>query len=301
MHKGDVLFKMDPDPLEASLRAAKAQLAQQQARLDNAEALFARIEPLVAEEAVSKKDYDDAKGRVLEAKAAVEGASAEVFQAELQLGYATIKSPVDGQTSSATQREGAYIDQTTPPLTYVVKIDPIWVEFSVAETEVLKGRSSEKNRELAFPEDRQFVVSLELADGTQYPHVGQISFADASVNEQTGTFLLRAELPNPELTLRPGQFVHIKLSGAYRPDAIVVPQRAVRQGPKGAYVWLVDADGKAEQRPVVLGPWVDDHWLIKQGLKEADRLIVDGTVGLVPGTPVSIVSISPLAEIGDKQ
>ena len=114
-------------------------------------------------------------------------------------------------------------------------------------------------------------------------------------------FCYAPELPNPELTLRPGQFVHIKLSGAYRPDAIVVPQRAVRQGPKGAYVWLVDADGKAEQRPVVLGPWVDDHWLIKQGLKEADRLIVDGTVGLVPGTPVSIVSISPLAEIGDKQ
>ena len=197
VHKGDVLFKMDPDPLEASLRAAKAQLAQQQARLDNAEALFARIEPLVAEEAVSKKDYDDAKGSVLEAKAAVEGASAQVFQAELQLGYATIKSPVDGQTSSATQREGAYIDQTTPPLTYVVKIDPIWVEFSVAETEVLKGRSSEKNRELAFPEDRQFVVSLELADGTQYPHVGQISFADASVNEQTGTFLLRARIAEP--------------------------------------------------------------------------------------------------------
>jgi len=157
---------------------------------------------------------------------------------------------------------------------------------------MLRGADSQAAGRVVFPDEGAFEVRVVLSDGTEHPYTGRISFADASISEETGTFLVRADIPNPEQTLRPGQFVRVVLEGAYRPGAITAPQRAVRQGPKGAFVWVVNDQGQAEQRPVEPGPWVGDAWVIEQGLRDGDRLVVGGDAGLRPGAPVSIVSIS---------
>ena len=289
--EGDVLFHIDPQPFEARLRASNAELAQQTARLENAQALLDRITPLAEVDAVAQKELDDARSKVREAAAAVEAASAHVYEAELNLGYTTISSPVRGLTSSSSQREGSYISGVAGALTYVAKIDPMWVEFCVSETQLLRATRQRESGGVAYPETSEFEVVLLLADGTEHGHAGRISFRDASVSTETGTVLVRAEVPNPEETLRPGQYVRVYVRGAHRPDAVTVPQRSVFEGPRGAFVWVVNADSQAEQRPVRMGPWVGDRWVVEQGLKVGDRVVVNGTVGMAPGTPLTIASI----------
>ncbi len=288
VEEGELLYRIDRAPFESRLRAAHAQLAQQQARLDNAEALLARIEPLAEADAVSAKELDDARGRVNEAAAAVEAAKASVFDAELNLGYTEILAPVSGLAGSSQEREGAYISGTVGALTYVAKIDPVWVEFSISETLILRGAREQRAQRVRFPEDDNFEIALILPDDTEHPETGRISFADASVSTATGTVLFRAEIPNSGQTLRPGQYVRVVARGAVRPGAIVVPQRAVRQGPKGPYVWLVGRDGNAEQRPVALGDWYGDGWIIESGVTDGDRVIVNGAAMLAPGRPVAV-------------
>lgn len=285
---GETLFQIDPAPFESQLRAARAELEQQNARLANAESLLARIKPLAEAEAVAQKELDDANGKVREAAAAVEVASARVFDAELNLGYATITAPVAGLTGESDEREGAYVTGMSGPLTYVARVDPMWVEFSVSEAQILRVLRAESDGRVVYPKQDQVEVEIELVDGTQHPHSGRISFADASISTETGTFLVRAEVPNPEGTLRPGQFVRVFLLGAYRPDATIVPQRSVREGPKGPYLWVIDRDGNAEQRPVRLGPWHNDAWIVETGIAAGDRVIVNGSVGLRPGAPIAV-------------
>jgi len=287
VEEGDVMFRIDDAPFESRLRAARAELAQQEARLTNAEALLERITPLAEADAVADKEVDDATGRVREAAAAVEAAGAGVYDAELNLGYTTITAPVRGLTGSSVEREGAYITGLHGPLTYVARIDPMWVEFSVSEAQVLKSLRSQQDGTVIVPENQAFDIAIELADGTRHPYTGRLSFADASISTETGTVLVRADMPNPDETLRPGQYVRVYVRGAYRPGAVGVPRRAVFEGPRGSYVWVVTDDGTAEQRPVSLGPWIEDIWVIESGLVERDRIIVSGTVGLAPGTPLA--------------
>ena len=293
---GQVMFQMDRKPFEAQLQAAKAELAQQQARLTNANANLKRVRPLAKKNAVAQKELDDALGTYRSAAASVEAAQAKVVQAELNLGYTTITSPVTGISSYATQREGAYIGVgSSGPLTYVARVDPIWVEFSVSENQLLLARSSGKKGLLKLPEGGRLEVEIVLADGTVFPETGRITFSDASLSETTGTFLLRAEIPNPPRgenasdQLRPGQFVRARLRGAVRPDAVLLPQRAVQQGAKGSFVWVIDADGKAEFRPVTVGPWKDDDWFINEGLRDGETVVVDGALKLRAGVQVKIV------------
>jgi membrane fusion protein (multidrug efflux system) len=299
---GDVLFEMDKKPFEAQLDAAKAELSQQQARMKTAKANLDRVEPLAKQNAVAKKELDDALGSFQTASAAVEAAKAKVVQAELDLGYCTITSPVTGVSSYATQREGAYIGFGAGPLTYVAQIDPIWIEFSVSENQILQSRRQFNEQRIVEPEGGSFEVEVVLADGTIFPHTGEITFADASLSEKTGTFLIRAEVENPgaekdvdnsvsrKMTaeMRPGQFVRARLKGAIRPKAILVPQTAVQQGAKGSFVWVIK-DGKAENRPVEVGPWHEDDWFIDSGLTAGDVVVVGGALKLRAGTPVEIV------------
>jgi membrane fusion protein, multidrug efflux system len=286
VQEGEVLFRMDPKPFEARLRGARGELSQQQARLDNARALLGRVIPLAEARAVAQKELDDARARVAESAAAVEAASARVYEAELELDYATIRAPVTGIAGAARFRQGALVTGSLEPLTEVARVDPIWVEFSVAENQLLAARHNAEDQRVRYPEHGAFDVSLTLADGTGHPWTGRLSFADAAVSDRTGSLLMRAEIPNPEASLRPGQFVSISLGGAYRPDAIAVPQAAVQQGPKGPYVWIVDSESRAQRRPVITGPWVGASWLIRQGLTAGESVIVEGLVGLAAGTPV---------------
>jgi len=285
---GDVLFVMDRKPFEANLQAAEAELEQQQARKATALINLNRMRPLAKKKAVAQKELDDAEGTYREAAAAVEQARANVVQAELNLGYCTITTPVSGLSSYAVMREGAYIGMGDSLLTYVAQLDPMWVEFSVSENQMFKKQNDEDQGILQLPDNHSFEVEVVLADGSIYPHTGVITFADASLSEETGTFLIRAEVANPNNMLRPGQFVRANLKGAIRPNAILVPQGAVQQGAKGSFVWVVDAEGKAEFRPVSVGPWQGEDWFIEQGLQAGDTVVVNGALKLRAGVPVQI-------------
>jgi membrane fusion protein (multidrug efflux system) len=285
---GQVLFVMDKKPFEAQLNAAEAELAQQQARKETTLTNLNRVRPLAKKKAVAEKELDDAKGLYREAAAAVEQAGANVVQAELDLGYCTITTPVSGLSSYAVVREGAYMGMGDNLLTYVAQLDPMWVEFSVSENQMLKRADNIEKGIIRGPADHNFVVEIVLADGSIYPHTGKITFADASLSEATGTFLIRAEIDNPDQQLRPGQFVRVHLLGTVRPDAILVPQQAVQQGAQGSFVWVVNAEGKAEFRPVTVGPWHDKDWFIDDGLKAGDTVVVTGALKLRPGVPVNI-------------
>jgi len=287
VEKGDVLFQMDRKPFEAALSTARAELQAQQARLATASANLKRVGPLAAEDALSQKDLDDAQGSRDAAVAAVEGARSRVLQAEINLSYTTILSPVTGVTSFARKQPGSFVAPGADSLlTYVSALDPMRVNFSISENELLRYRKLMADKKLAPAPGEKYTVKIVLADGTVVPAPGHITFGDASFSKDTGTFLVRAELPNEDGALRPGQFVRVLMSGATWIDAIQVPQRAVMQGPQGNFVWVVDAESKAQFRPVTVGPLTGDMWLIADGLKDGERIVVDGGLKLAPGVPV---------------
>ncbi len=293
---GDVMFKMDPKPFQAQLDAAQASLAQQQARLKTAQANLARVVPLAKQNALSQKDLDDSTGQEQTAAAAVEAAKAEVEQAKLNLGYCTITAPVTGLSSYARVQDGAYVNQQNSLLTYVAKTDPIWVNFSMSENDILKYRRLEDRGLIRSPKNDAYTVEIVLADGFPYPRQGTISFADAEYNQQTGTFLLRSTFANPKDKLRPGQFVTVRLMGVVRPNAISVPQRAVQQGAKGHFVWVVGKDSKVEARPVVIGDWIGNDIFVEEGLQTGDQVAVDGTLVLSQGITVGTKPYVPASE-----
>ncbi|HBO80089.1 MULTISPECIES: efflux RND transporter periplasmic adaptor subunit [unclassified Cupriavidus] len=290
---GQVLFRMDQKPFKAALDAAMAELAQQQARLTTARQNLARVRPLAAKNALSQKDLDDSVGQEQGAAAAVEQAKANVTNARLNLDYTTITAPVSGLSSYAKKQVGSYIDASNSLLTYVAKLDPIWVNFSLSENEVLQYQSQQASGQLKMPPRGSMEVEIVLADGATYGKRGHITFADASFSSETGTYLLRAEFPNTEGALRPGQFVRVRVLGAERTRAITVPQAAVVQGQRGQFVWTVGKDNKAESRVVDVGEWAQGNWIIRSGLREGDTVVVDGTVRLAPGAPLKPVAAPP--------
>jgi membrane fusion protein (multidrug efflux system) len=290
---GQTLFLMDRRPFEAALQQARGELAQQEARLEVAVANLARVKPLAAQNAVSKRDLDDAIGNERTARAAVLAAQGSVRQAELNLSYATISTPLTGLSSFAKTQEGAYINPQNNLLTYVAQLDPMWVNFSVSENQHLRLREAVNKGQIKLPRDGQFDVELVLGDGSVFPDRGRISFADPSFSKETGTFLVRATFSNPDGVLKPGQFVRVNVLGATRPNAILVPQRAVHQGAKSHFVWVVGKDGKAEQRAVATGQWSGDDWVIEAGLNAGEQVVVDGGIRVAPGAPLKVSTYSP--------
>jgi membrane fusion protein (multidrug efflux system) len=289
---GQPMFQQDPKPFQAQLDAAKGALAEQQARLQTANDNLAQVRPLAALKALSQKELDDATGQQQAAAAAVQTAAANVDTARLNLSYTRIASPVSGLSSFARVQDGAYVNTENSLLTYVEQVDPIWVNFSISENELLAVRNEQKAGRLKLPPKDEYVVELVLADGSVFPKRGRVTFANADYDTQTGTFLLRATLPNPEGALRPGQFVRVRVLGAVRPNAILVPQQAVLQGAKGHFVVLVDKDGKALLRNVEVGPWQGDDWFINAGLQAGDVVVTDGMARLSPGAAVKVVEAS---------
>jgi membrane fusion protein (multidrug efflux system) len=292
VREGQVLFQLDQKPFLAQLDAAKGELLAQQARFATAKANLERVKPLAAQDALSRADLDRAQGDYDAANAAVFGASAKLREAELNLGYTVIRAPVLGLASRSSQRQGAYVNAMSENarLTYVAALDPIWVNFSVSQNQTAKMKSMVEKGQMVPPPKLDFDVELIMSDGVLYAHKGRINFADPSFNQETGTFLVRAQLPNPKQELRPGMFVTARLSGATRPNAIVVPQLAVQQGSNGHLVYVVKPDGVAEIRPVVVGDYYGDKDIvILTGLQKGDRVVVEGAMRVVPGQPVKVV------------
>ncbi|RPI36780.1 MAG: efflux RND transporter periplasmic adaptor subunit [Nitrospiraceae bacterium] len=286
--EGQVLFQMDPKPFKVQLDQAVAALVKQEAALETARLNLERTKPLTELNALSQRDLDDATGQYQSAAAAVEQAKAQVETAKLNLSYTTITSPVTGVSSSAQQTDGTYISPQNSLLTTVAVLSPIWVNFSLSENEMQRYRSALSRGLVRAPKDENYEVEVILSDGSLFPHTGRITFAEPSYNMQTGTFLLRASVNNPNGILRPNQFVRVRVKGAVVLKSVLVPQRAVQQGSKGHFVWVVDKEGKAEQRPVVVGDWHGDDWFIFEGLRAGEQVVVDGGLTLHPGVPVSV-------------
>lgn len=287
---GQVLFRMDPKPFQAQVDAAQAALQRNQAAMQVALANLNRTKPLAAKNALSQKDLDDAQGQYEQSAAAVEQSKAQLETAKLDLSYTIIASPVTGVSSFAAVADGTYLSPQNSQLTTVSVLSPMWVNFSLSENEFQRVMNDVKAGRLRLPKNNDLTVEIVQPDGSVFPFTGRITFADPSYNPQTGTFLLRATVQNPQGILRPNQYVRARLKGAVRPNALLVPQRAVQQGGKGHFVWLVDRDGKAQMRPVVVGDWYGDSWFLTEGLQPGDQLVVDGVQRMSQGAKVIVTS-----------
>jgi membrane fusion protein (multidrug efflux system) len=290
---GQVLFQMDQKPFQAQVDAQKAALARSQAAAVVAKQNLDRTKPLAAQNALSQKDLDDATGQYEQAAAAVEQGKAQLEEAQLNLSYTTITSPVTGVSSFAAIADGTYLSPQNSQLTTVSVLTPMWVNFSISENEMTRIRDDVQRGLLKPPPGGQYTVEIELVDGSTFPYSGRITFADPSYNSQTGTFLIRATVDNPTGALRPNQYVRARIRGAVRPNAIVIPQRAVQQGAKGQFVWVVDKDNQAELRPVSVGEWHGEQWFVTEGLDTGDRVVVDGAQRLAPGVKVAATPYVP--------
>jgi membrane fusion protein (multidrug efflux system) len=286
---GQLLFTIDPAPFEAALARAEADVASARAKLGQAKRSLERTEQLVERNFVSRAQLDDSRAAVEVAEAEVKGAQARLAEARLNLGYTRITAPLAGVTGRAVKPEGSYVPGSDELLTTVSQTDPIDVLFGLPDNEQLRIRREIEAGRLAMPRDRALRVEVLLSDGTAHPRPGRLDFEDVRVSGATGTSQARAKVANPGGTLKAGTFVKIRLSGATRPQALAVPQRAVLEGPQGKFVYVVGAGDKAEIRPVQVGEWTADAWVVNEGLKAGERVIVDGVLKIGPGAPVQVV------------
>ncbi|MBF8263525.1 MAG: Efflux transporter periplasmic adaptor subunit [Parachlamydiales bacterium] len=291
VNQGDLMFVIDPRPLNAAVEKAKSAVENQKAILWNANQVKGRMLPLYQQNAVSQHDLDNAISNQLSAEASLQSAQADLYQAELNLSFASIEAPVSGFASQATYREGALISPGERGLlTTLYVVDPIWVNFSVADRDRLEWRNEIEKKWLKWPEKMNFKVEAILSDGTIFPTEGVIDFTNPAIEQSTGTMLFRAVFSNPNRLLFPGQFVRVILKGATHPNAIFVPQTAVIQSNQGPSVFVIE-QGKAQRKLVVLGNWFQDYWIVHEGLKEGDLVIAQGVNKVQNGSPVIIQEV----------
>jgi membrane fusion protein (multidrug efflux system) len=299
--QGQSLFTIDPAPFRVALERAESDLAVAQARLAQAQREADRLKPVIATRAVSQKELDDAVSAAQIAEAEVKSAGARVNEAKLNLEYTRVEAPISGVSSRAAVSEGTLVSGPNVLLTSVTQTDPMYVIFGIPDREHLAMRQDTEAGRLKLPENGRFTARLKLSDGKVYARTGVLNFTDVRVNSRTGTSEARAELPNPNGALRAGEFARVVLEGAVRPAALIVPQRSVLEGPQGKFVYVVNAESKAEPRPVEVGDWTADGWIINRGLKAGDRVIVDGVMRLGPGAPVKIAGdVAAPAAVGEK-
>ena len=292
---GQSLFTIDPAPFQAVVARAEADLASAKARVAQAQRDLERLKPLLDQGMVSRKAYDDAIAADEVARAQLQGAEAALSEARLDLQYTRVEAPISGVTSRALKSEGSLVEAQNTLLTTISQIDPIRVIFSMSEGERLKFNEQAAAGKLRLPRDNRFAATLQLPDGSTSERSGVVEFSDIRVDPATGTTEFRALIPNPDQRIRPGQFVRVTLRGAQHVRALAVPQRAVLEGPQGKIVFVVDDKNLAQPRPVQVGDWAGEEWVIKEGLQPGERVVVDGVVKIRPGAPVSIAA-APAAE-----
>lgn len=288
---GQPLFRIDPRELRASYAQTKAALDRAQATASNARAVVDRYKPLVAENAISSQEYDAALAAAREAEANVAQIRAQLDAASLQLNYTTVRAPIAGRAGRAEITEGALVSQTEGTLmTRIEQTAPVYVNFAQAASEVLAIRRAITAGQIALDANDRVEVRLTFTDGSEYPIPGYINFLAFSVDEETGTIGLRAEFPNPTGLLLPGEFVRAKLFVGEVKQGILVPQRAVTLSEQGGSVFVIDSKGLVAVRPVKLGSLVESNWIVKEGLKPGDVVIVSNLQKLRPGVPVQAVN-----------
>jgi membrane fusion protein (multidrug efflux system) len=286
---GKALFRIDPRQLTATVNAAQAQLARAQATAANARQVVNRYQPLLADQAIGKQEYDAAVAQQRTAEADVQAARANLASARLNLGYATVTAPISGRARRAEVTEGALVSAAAGTLlTTIEQIDRVYVNFGQSSSDLMAIRRDVEGGKLKLSQLERVEVQLVLEDGSPYPVIGHLDFFDLSIDEGTGTAALRAEFPNPGTSLLPGQFVRGRIHAGSRPNGVLIPQRAVRLTADAATVMIVDAKNNAMPRPVKLGTMQDGQWAILDGLKPGERVIVDGLQKVQPGQPVRI-------------
>jgi len=268
------LFVIERAPFEIALAQAQAALGQEQARLEQARREAKRLGPLAEQRAISQREFDDATSNLRLIESSVAAAQAQVRQAQLNLSYTRVGSPIAGLTGRAEKSQGSLVSPTDGLLTHVTQTDPIWVRFSFSESELARLRSGTAG-----------VVKLLSAEGKPLGTTGKLNFSGSTVDPQLGTVQLRAEFANADLAVLPGQFVRAQVN-AGEEQAYVIPQAAVINGERGKAVWTVK-EGKALPAPVEVGPWVGSGWAVRRGLSEGDTVIVDNLLKLRPGAPVA--------------
>jgi membrane fusion protein (multidrug efflux system) len=302
---GTPLYQIDPATYQNQLTSAEANVAVAEARAAQTRREYARLAPLAAEKAISQKEYDDSKSALESAEASLKQSQAQASEARLNLGYTKVLAPIGGSTGVSAKSEGSLLTQADSLLTTIVQTNPMYVNFSVSEGDMLHMTKQLKAGQLSVPGKKAgngslgFAVQLKLSDGSTYPRAGKLNFASERINAQTGSFDVRAEIPNPDGALRPGQFVRVSLGGASRPNALSVPQRAIIDSPFGKIVFVVNKDDKLEPHPVELDGWTQGQWIVTKGLKDGDRVLVDGYIKAHdPGMLVKPVPFVPAAPAG---
>lgn len=281
---GAPLFRIERAPFEIELQQARGMLAQEQSRQALAEQELGRLKGLADRRAISQREADQAAAAATQSAALVQIAQARVRQAELNLSYTAVDAPIDGITGRAMQSIGSLVSPSNDSamLTTLTRADPLWIRFALSEAEFARLRSGAvKINE----------VRLELADGTPFQLAGKINFSGSTVDAATGTVQMRAEVPNPKLQLLPGQYVKVRVVSGTQ-QAIVVPQTAVGQNQAGRFVWVVSGEGTAVQRQIRAGQWLGADWVVLDGLKAGDAVIVDNLARLRPGAPVQVKKAS---------
>ncbi|HSD21499.1 MAG TPA: efflux RND transporter periplasmic adaptor subunit, partial [Anaeromyxobacter sp.] len=289
--EGQRLFVIDPAPYQAALDAAKAQLARAEATIAAARLQAQRHTELVAENAVSKQDYDDAIAKLKASEADVAAGRAAVQTARINLGYTMVTSPVSGRIGRSAVTEGAYVQQAQATLLATVQqLDPVYVDVTQSSAEVLRLRRDLAEGKLQRAGREQVKVKLVLEDGREYGLDGALQFADVTVDPSTGSIGLRALFPNPRGELLPGMFVRARLEEGVNPEALLVPQQGVARDQKGQPTALVvTTEKKVERRQLVTERAIGDAWLVTDGLKAGDQVIVEGLQKVRPGAEVKPV------------
>lgn len=288
---GQRLFKIDPAPYEAQLASAKATLARAQASVTSQRAQAERYKTLVAANAISKQQYDDAIASLGQANADIASGQASVRTASINLGYTDVTAPISGRIGRAEVTPGAYVQASGATLMATVqKIDPIYVDVTQSSADALKLRRALQAGELQSAGQNRAKVQLVLEDGSTYAQTGTLEFSDITVDQNTGSVTLRAVFPNPSHELLPGMFVRARLQQAVNHNAILVPQQGVTHDQKGTPIALVvGANNKVEQRTLQTSGTYGDKWVVTGGLKPGDKVIVEGTQKASPGAAVNPV------------
>lgn len=294
---GQVLFKIDSAPYEAALASARANLVKSQAVLNQAAAQAERYKPLVAANAVSKQEYVNVVATQKTAEADVAAQKAAVQTAQLTTGYASVTAPISGRIGRALVTEGALVSATeATQLALIQQTSTVYLNITQSASDLQRLR---KEAGASGKAAGGIPVTVIMDDGTELPRKGKLLFSDVTVDPTSGQVALRAEVPNPDNALLPGQYVRARLSQASLPSAMLVPQQAVTRGTSGDTVIVVGADNKPAPRPVKIGTQQGTSWVVLDGLKEGDKVVVDGFQKMmVPGAPVTPVPWTPTPAAG---
>ena len=295
---GQVLFRIDPRPYQAALGQAQGSLAQAQARYRQTDRDLRRIRELQKKGFASESELDRYISNFEQAKADVEAARANVQAKQIDLNYTTVTAPISGMASKEVRSEGSLVaaaDPNSSLLTTLTQLAPVYVNFAYPDTEAARLRDGVQSGKLSLPSGGKLAAELRFGDGSKYPIDGVVDFTDSFVNTGTGTVNARAVVPNPDNQLIPGQFVRVLIKGITRKAAVTVPERALAQGPRGTFVYVVDKDGFARVRQVTTNQTVNGRWIIDAGVDDGDHVIVEGIPKVRPDQPVKASEAAPQA------